>query len=276
MHLVSETYPSNEKILILADFSDRNWDAIQFAMNYLYKANSEICIVQTWQRPNFGSSMVRDLSPYLQENTENELEGLKRKLLSHYSLSADQIHLLPFEGDLNTFFKSKLYTNKNWQVVMALNEDGYRVYENPKIIEVIDKVGHPLYILSGLQGTKFIADGFVLSNTNIPSQSILKALSNITAQNKILFQVCVNSLKQSQQTIEKSKRIYEDNCRNARLLFLELGTSTGQQEFNDFAKEKGTRVMIFDQNRYRKFSRGLKSYLDTWLVRSKGIIIGNY
>ncbi|PKQ64084.1 hypothetical protein BZG01_14965 [Labilibaculum manganireducens] len=276
MQLVSETCRTRENILILADFSDGNWDAIQFAMKYLYRTHSEIGIVQTWHRPNFGFSMVRDLSPILQKNAENELETLKRKLLSSYTLSDSQIHLFPFEGDLTAFFTSNLYAGKNWQVVMASGEDGYQLSENPRILEIIDKVGHSLYILSGWKGIGFRSDGFVLSDTNNPSQQVLEALSNITAEGKSFFRVCLNSSEQSRESTEKQKIIYRDNCRNARLLFLEAGKGNGQEEFNDFATEKGQRIMIFDQNRYRKFTRSLKSCLDLWLVRSKGIIIGHH
>ena len=276
MHIVSEAYPNKEKILILADFCDGNWNAIQFAMNYLYKTNSEICIVQTWHRPNFGFSMVRDLSPILQKNTENELEGLKRRLLSYYPLSDSEIHLISFEGDLNAFFNSSLYANKNWQVVMAANEGRYKLSENSRIAEIIDKVIHPLYIISGSKLNDCMSDGFVLSETNNPSQSVLEALSKITAQNKILLRVCINFSEQSRESFEKSKKIYTDHCRNTRMVFLEVGNGTGEQESNDFAAEIGQRIMIFDQNRYRKFTGGLKSCLGSWLVRSKGIIIGNY
>jgi len=276
MQIVSENNRSKERILILADFSEGNWEAIQFAMEYLCKANSEICIVQTWQKPNFGFSMVRDLSTILQNIAKNELEGLKRKLLSHYTFSDSQIHLYPFEGDLPGFFKREEYRDKNWQVVMALSENGYQLSDNPRIIEIIDKVEQPLYILSDLKNIRSVSDVFVLSDTNNPSDSIPIALGRIAVKNKILFRICLNSSVQSRLTIEKRKRMYSDACRNSGLLFLEIENGTGQKEFNDFAIEKGQRIMIFDQNQHRKFSGVLKSCLDSWLVRSKGISIGNY
>lgn len=276
MQIVSENNQAKERILILADFSEGNCEAIQFAMEFLYKANSEICIVQTWQKPNYGSSMLRDLSSILKNIAEDELKGLKRNLLADYTLSDSQIHIFPFEGDLPGFFKSEFYRDGNWQVVLASSENGSQLSGNPRIIEIIDKVGQPLYILSGLKGLSSFSDVFVLSDTDNPSQSIQTALGKIAVRNNVLFRVCLNSSEQSRLHIEKNKRVFLTACSDSRLLFLETEKGDGKKEFSDFATEKGQRIMIFDQNRNRKFRGVLKSYLDSWFVRSKGISIGNY
>ncbi len=274
MQIESGNNQDKDRILILADFSEGNWEAIQFAMEYLWKANSEICIVQTWQKPNFGVSMVRDLSSILQNISENELESLKRKILKVYALSDSQIRLFSFEGDLPGFFKSEMYLDNNWHVVMASNEN--QLSDNPRIIEIVDKVGQPLYLLSGLKGLSDFLDVFVLSDTNNPSNSILTSLERIAVGNKISFRVCLNSSEQSRLTIEKSKKKYSDACRDSRLIFLEAANGAGKKEFNDFATEKGQRIMIFDQNKHRKFSGAFKLCMDSWFIRSKGISIGNY
>jgi hypothetical protein len=276
MQIASGNNQGKDRILILADFSEGNWEAIQFAMEYLYQANSEICIVQTWQKPNFGFSMVRDLSSILQNIAENELESLKRKILTVYALSDSQIRLFPFEGDLPGYFKSEMYRDNNWHVVMASSENGNQLTDNQSIIEIIDKVGQPLYILSGLKGLSDFSDVFVLSDTNNPSNSILTALERIAVGNKISFRVCLNSTEQSRLTIEKSKRKYSDACRDSRLIFLEAANGAGKKEFNDFATENGQRIMIFDQNKHRKFSGAFKLCMNSWFIRSKGISIGNY
>jgi len=276
MQIVSENNQAKERILILADFSEGNCEALQFTMEFLYKKNSEIYIVQTWQKPNFGSSMVRDLSSILKNIAKDDLMGLKRNLLADYTLSDSQIRLFPFEGDLSGLFKSEFYRDGNWQVVMASSENGYQLSGNPRIIEIIDKVGQPLYILSGLKGLSSFSDVFVLSDTENPTQSIQTALGKIAVRNNVLFRVCLNSYEHLHLHIEKSKKVFLNTCSDSRLLFLETEKGDGKKEFNDFATEKGQRIMIFDQNRNRKFSGGLKSCLDSWFVRSRGISIGNY
>lgn len=276
MQIVSESNQSNERILILADFSERNWEAIEFAMEHLYNKDSLVCIVQTWKKPNFGFSMVRDLSSILQGIAENELEDLKIKLVNKYALTESQILLYPFEGDLLEFFASALYRDKKWQVVMASAENGHVLSDNPRIIDIINSVEQPLYVLAGFEGGKAVSDVFVLPDAPQPSASILSVLEKISKQEKVLFRVCLDSTIQSRHSIDSTKTLISKACKQSQLLFLDSGNEGEYKEFRKFAKVKGRRVMVFDQNPQRKFRDGLKSCLDFWLIRSKGIYIGNY
>lgn len=269
-------YQLSEKILILADFSEGNWKAIQFAMEHLYQEGSEICIVQTWQKSNFGFAMVRDLGPILQNIAVSELGGMKTKLLKNYKIQESQVKLFPFEGDLSSFFTSKLYLNQKWQVVMAPSEKTCNLTNNPRIAEIIDEIKQPLYILTGIKENTEIDDVIVFSSTKKPSNLIQSCLAKIALQKKIVFRVYLDTSTYSLSIIEACKRLFSKICKRSDLQFYESDNGYSQQSLENLPPEKGQRVLIFDENYQRKYNTKLKSYLDLWLVKSKGICVGNF
>ncbi len=264
-----------EKILILADFSEGNWKAIQFAMKQLYQSGSEICIVQTWQKSNFGFSMVRDLAPILQNIAVNELEGMKTKLLKHYELQDSQIKLYPFEGDLLSFFKSETFLNEKWHVVMAPGEDSCKLSSNPRIAEIIDDIKQPLYILTGENSNAEIDDVNVFTTSVKPSVSVLSSLAKIALNKEIVFRVYLDSSTYSVSIIEACKRLFSKECKSSSLQFYESENSANQQGLENLPRGHGQRVIVFDENYQRKYNTKLRSCIDSWFIRSKGICVGN-
>ena len=273
MKIERNNQPS-EKILILADFSEGNWTAIQFAMKNLYQSNSEICIVQTWQKTNFGFSMVRDLGPILQGIAKSELEGMKQKLLKNYKIEESQISLYPFEGDINSFFNSRLYKDLKWQVVMAPGEKACNLLDNSRIAEIIDEIKQPLYILTDTKENTEIFNVNVFASTKKPSNSVVKCLADLSEQKRIAIRIYLDTSTYSVSIIEASKRLFSKVCKGQSLQFYELENSCSQQIMKKLPEDNGQRLLIFDENYQRKYNSKLKSCLDSWFVKSKGISVG--
>ncbi len=258
-------------ILILADYSEGNRAAIHFAMRYLYRPGSLIHIIQTWERPNFGSSMVRDLSPMLEGIANSELESLKSHLKSRYSMPDDQVRLISFEGDLPEFFKSETYQSQEWQVVM-----GSRNYESlfsnrSRMNELIDKVSQDLFVLLGFEDNNAISEIFMLADTPKTASSNLSVLKKIAISEKPLINIC---LSRSFETAEERKsRVLPliENCKGASLTFSQVEKGEGQIETQAFAKSRRSQLLMFEKKSQRRFQNGIKACLDSWLLKSKGI-----
>jgi len=94
-------------ILILADFSDVSWHAISFGIQFLYTPQSPIYILQTFQNPNFGQSMLRDIIPRFKKITKQGLRVLISRLLRNFKLTAKYVKLLSLNGELVSILQDK-------------------------------------------------------------------------------------------------------------------------------------------------------------------------
>ncbi len=258
-------------ILILADYSDGNKAAIYFAMRYLYHPGSTVHIVQTWQKPNFGSSMVRDLSPMLENIATSELNNLKKYLQDRYSMPDDQIKLISYEGDLTTYFKTEAYKSQDWQVVL-----GSPNYENlssskNRMNEIIDNVSEDLFVLTGLDKDNSISEVFMLADTPKTNASNLSVLKKIAISEKPNISVCLSSLFESPEDRKIRVLPLIENCKGAKLIFSQVEKGEMQKEIQEFSKSRKSNLIVFEKNSTRKFQNGIKACLDSWLLKSKGI-----
>jgi hypothetical protein len=258
-------------ILILADYSEGNRAAIHFAMRYLYRPGSLIYIIQTWQKPNFGSSMVRDLSPMLEGIANSELGSLKSHLRSRYSMPDDQIRLIPFEGDLTAFFKTESYQSQEWQIVM-----GSRNYESlfsnkSRMNELIDQVSQDLFVLVGLEDNNSISEIFMLADTPVTATSNLSVLKKIAVSENPNINICLS--RSFETSNERKNRVLPliENCKGASVTFSQVEKGEGQKEIKEFARKGRSQLFMFEKNPRRKFQNGIKACLDSWLLKSKGI-----
>lgn len=258
-------------ILILADYSDGNKAAIYFAMRYLYRPGSMVYIVQTWQKPNYGASMVRDLSPMLESIARSELDRLKTDLQSRYSMPNDQIRLISHEGSLTTFFKTSVYKSQDWQVVLGSpNYDNFLSSKN-RLNEIVDNVSEDLFILNGQNNDNSISEVFVLADTLETNSSNLSVLKKIAISEKPNINVCLSSLFES--PIDRKRRVLPllENCKGSKLTFSQVEKGEGQKEIQEFSRSGKSKLIVFEKNLSRKFQNGLKACLDSWLLKSKGI-----
>jgi len=268
---IDTSIKGNSNILILADYSEGNRAAIHFAMRYLYRPGSLIHIIQTWQRPNFGSSMVRDLSPMLEGIANSELDSLKSHLQSRYSMPDDQIRLLPFEGDLPEFFKSETYQSQEWQVVMGSRNYESLFSKKSRMNELIDQVSQDLFVLVGLEDNNSISEIFMLADTPETAASNLTVLKKISISENPSINVCLSRSFETSEERESRVQALIENFKGANLSFSQVEKGEGQKEIQEFAKNRKNQLVMFEKNPKRKFQNGMKACLDSWLLKSKGI-----
>jgi hypothetical protein len=261
----------NSNILILADYSEGNMAAIYFAMRYLYRPGSLVHIIQTWQKPNFGSSMVRDLSPMLESIATRELENLKNYLKERYSMPDDQLKLISYEGNLASFFKSERYKSQEWQVVLGSTNYENLFSSKGRMNEVINNVSEDLFVLTGEKNVNSISDVFMLADTPKINSSNLSILKKIAISEKPNINVCLSSSFESSASRKSRVLPLIENCKGAKLSFSQVENGDGQKEIQEFSRNGKNKLVVFEKNSDRKFQNGIKVCLDSWLLKSKGI-----
>lgn len=266
---IEKSIEDKSNILILADYSEGNREAIHFAMRYLYRPGSVIHLIQTWQKPNIGLSMVRDLSPILENIATRELNNLKKHLQGRYSMPDDQIKLISFEGGLMTFFKTEAYKSQDWQVVLGTpNYEDFFSSEN-RMNELVNNVSEDLFILTGLDNS--ISEVLMLADTLKTSSSNLSVLKKIAISEKPNINVCLSSVFESSDDRERRVLPLIENCKGAKLTFSQIEKGEGQKEIQEFSRTEKSKLIMFEKNLSRKFQNGIKACLDSWLLKSRGI-----
>ena len=138
-----------KNILILTDFSGGTWDAVCFAMKFLRNGETTINLLQTYQKPEVGQSMIRDIVPILKKISIDDLEELRRKILNQFKIPKRKVKLLSIEGNLNSLLSNQLNLNDIDSIVVGLYssipDTGFLIKR--KISRVIKCSSHPLFIL---------------------------------------------------------------------------------------------------------------------------------
>lgn len=261
---------NTNRILILADFSEGNQTAIDFAIKYLYNDNSLIYLVQTWQKPSYGSSMVRDLAPILQDISRRELNALKADLRTKYDVEDRNVEQISFEGELIGFFQSDFYKKYDWQVVLALNEGSSELQYNPRFNELVAKVNQPLYILNNCMPDSKIDNIYVRNSKACLSLSILSSLHKICSLQKCDVHVGLNidhiTISEKADIVKR----YAQACQNANIRFEKLSESLHKPLHVE------SLLTIHHCDKSQNKERDLLSYFDKWFVKSKGITVRNF
>ncbi|WP_282016533.1 hypothetical protein [Marinifilum flexuosum] len=260
---------NKDRILILADFTEGNACAIDFSLKYLCSENSKIYLMQTWQKPSFGSSMLRDIAPILKDISNGELNALKNKVLKEYQLQDDRVELLSFEGDLLNFFKSDVYRNENWQVVLSLKEDSSDLQFNPRFKEIVEASNQTLYILNHCNPGEQINQIYVRNDKATISTPILGSLQKICSEQKCNVLVDLDSNHITSDEKAKMMKRFENACENAS-----VKTKNRSENGQETPGSKSLSIYHIDQSVKKKSD--LLSYFDKWFVKSKGITVRNF
>ncbi|MCT4602745.1 MAG: hypothetical protein N4A59_07595 [Marinifilum sp.] len=264
---------SESKILMVADFSEGNKAAIDFVFNYLYNENSEIYLIQTWQKPSYGTSMVRDLSPILKEISTRELKALRTNICEEYKISSSDVKLISFEGELIDFFESENYLKQKWQVVFSIHNLDADLYANPRFKDIIYSVKQPLYVLNGVGIGEKIESVLVKNVGSALSEKILEVLEKICFHQTCHVHVELNV---NDITIrEKADRVkrYANACKNSSMRFEKLPESIQERQLQNI---KPKSLLIYHANNLMVRERKFISYFDKWFVKSKGITVDNF
>lgn len=201
-------------ILILADFSDGSWHAIDFAMRFLYTPESTLFILQTFQNPNFGQLMVRNIIPRLKKITKYELNVLRTKVLRHFKIKAKQIKLLSFNGELVSILQSKLNLKYTYDIVIGTNSSfaDSNTMQNLYVTKIINYSNSPLFILPQIfeqkEGKKIllVANPFKRLSLQVKDR-ILSICEKTNSELDILFVI-----EKDSQEIGKEEKAFFEKC----------------------------------------------------------------
>ncbi|PXY01873.1 hypothetical protein DF185_04280 [Marinifilum breve] len=262
---------NQNRILILADFSEGNQTAIDFAMNYLCTEGSKIYFIQTWQKPSYGASMVRDLAPILKDISKRELQALKAEALKNYKLDAANVELLSYEGELTEFFNTEIYKGHSWQVVFALNELHNDLNLNPRFKKIIASVNQPLYVLNNCKPWANVKSIYISNTNSNVSEPILQPLQRICAKQKCNVHIGLDINDMYIHDKANLVKLYSSACTNASIRFENLS-----KDHKPELKRDDCMLWIYNEKKTECEEKNLISYFDKWFVKSKGITVGNF
>jgi len=177
MSIYTKTMAKN--ILIITDFSGGTWDAVHFAMKFLRNGKTTINLLQTYQKPQVGQSMIRNIVPILKKTSIDDLKELKRKILNQFEIPKRKVKPLSIEGNLNSLLLNQLALNDIDSVVIGLYnsilDNGFIIQR--KISKVIKCTSHPLFILPGrFSDSEIHKIVYITDPYNKPSLKVLDKL----------------------------------------------------------------------------------------------------
>jgi hypothetical protein len=143
-------YNRGRTILVIADCQHGAMEAGRFAVRNLYDSNSRILLQQTYQKPQYGRGMLRDISPMLEKIAKEELTKLKNDMIKEFGLPAGSIGKVAFEGELSTILRTRFSNTPGLSVVVGFDPRlSYRSFPCRKIIRSVKDSGlSPLFVVS--------------------------------------------------------------------------------------------------------------------------------
>lgn len=93
----------DRKLLVLCEFLDGAWDSIRFSIQHLIRKQQGLVLVQAYQKPHMGQSLLNDFTGLQGKFARQELQKLKEKAVQSFDLDEQQIALCPFEGSWQSF-----------------------------------------------------------------------------------------------------------------------------------------------------------------------------
>ena len=255
-----------KNILILTDFSEGTWDAVCFAMKFLRDGETTINFLQTYQKPEVGHSMHRDIVPILEKISIDELEKLKSKILNQFEIPKRKVKLLSIEGNLSSLLSNQLNMKDIGGVVVGLYnsipETGFLIQR--KISGVIKCSSHPLFILPGrFSDSEINKIVFITDPYNKPSVKVLDKLLYLSGKARSEIHILFAALDDTQDNQEniKSNIIKHLSGINVTTDYLRNVT---MDLVRNYLKLTSCNLVVFEKNNYQRFKRSftinLKSF----------------
>jgi hypothetical protein len=262
-----------KNILISTDFSGGTWDAVCFAMKFLRNGETTINLPQTYQKPEVGQSMIRDIVPILIKISIDDLKELRRKILNQFEISKRRLKSLSIEGNLNSLLSNQLNLNDIDSVVVGLHssipDTGFLIRR--KISRVIKCSSHPLFILPGrFSDSEFHKIIFVTDTYNLPSAKVLDKLRYLESLARsgihILF-IVQNDTHVIPENI-KSNIIKHLSGFKVTTDYLHNASIDLNQNYQDLASHN---LVVIEKTNYQRFRRSITKNLKLSLNRANGI-----
>jgi hypothetical protein len=262
-----------KNILILTDFSGGTWDAVRFAVKFLRNGKTTINLLQTYQKPEVGQSMIRDIVPILKKISIDDLKELRRKILNQFEIPKRRVKPLSIEGNLASLLQNQLNLKDIDSVVVGLHssipDTGFLIRR--KISRVIKYSSHPLFILpSRFSDSEIHKIVFVTDPYNQPSAKVLDKLryleSIVRSGIHILF-IVKNDTYAIPENI-KSNIIKHLSGIKATTDYLHNASMDLNQNYQDLASRN---LVVIEKTNYQRFRRSITKNLKLSLNRANGI-----
>lgn len=145
-----ESNTKGRTILVLADCLHGAMAAGRFAVRNLLDSNSRIILLQTYRKPAYGQSTLRDISPILEKVAKAELTELKNQIVKEFGLPAGSIGKATLEGDLGIVLRNWFGNTPGLSVVVGSDPRlSYRSFPCRKVIGAVVESGlTPLFVVS--------------------------------------------------------------------------------------------------------------------------------
>ena len=169
-------------ILILADFSDGLWDAVTFTVTVLYREGITIKLLETFEEPHTGQSLMLDLEAILENIANQELMAVKKRIVTEFKIPGHDIKLISHNGDLISFLKQEdLHGNILCTVVNTHSSfSGSCFMQKFKIWKLVRKVSRPMFVFPVEFSYSDIYNiVYAVSPMRKPSESILNELAKL-------------------------------------------------------------------------------------------------
>ena len=261
-----------KNILILTDFSGGTWDAVCFAMKFLRNGKTTINLLQTYQKPEVGQSMIRDIIPILKKISIDDLKELRRKILNQFEIPKRRVKPLSIEGNLASLLQNQLNLNDIDSVVVGLHSSipDTRFLIRRKISRVIKHSSHPLFILpSRFSDSEFHKIIFVTDPNNQPSAKVLDKLryleSIVRSGIHILF-IVKNDTHDIPENI-KSNIIKHLSGIKTTTDYLHNASMDLNQNYLDLASRN---LVVIKKTNYQRFKRSITKNLKLSLDCANG------
>lgn len=240
-----------KNILILADFFEGSWHAICFAMRHLRNGATTINLLQTYQKPDVGHSVHRDIIPILEKISIDELEELRSKILSQFEIPKRKIKLLSIEGNLSTLLSNQLKLNDVGGVVVGLYdsipETGFLIQR--KISNIIKWSSHPLFFLPGrFSDSEIHKIVFITNPYSKPSVEVLDKLKYLSSKARSEIHVLFTA-RDNQDDIKSNIfkhlsgiTVTTDYLRNASMDLIQ-----------NYLNQTSCDLVVIEKNNYQRF-----------------------
>lgn len=138
-----------KSIIILSEFQEGTWESVCFSLKHLTTTDHSLVLVQTYQKPNIGQSLLNNIVPVLERVAKNELQEIKNRAIENKLLTDQQLSIHPHEGEFASFVRYKQKSFNPECLVVSLK---HPFTENlPSLVSRICKLASntskPLFVL---------------------------------------------------------------------------------------------------------------------------------
>lgn len=139
----------SQDILVIADCIHGAEKAALFATRNLHLHDSEMMLLQTYQKRAFGQSMLRNIKPLLEKTAKRELSELKNQIVRNTGISPKSISKIVIEGELLSILKQRFGNRTGTSVVLGIDQGMPKqsTYCKKLIVSALKSGIRPLYIV---------------------------------------------------------------------------------------------------------------------------------